>query len=525
MSQTAQKPNAPNPNTPSCPLCESPNTTRLSDQLIHKIGGDEFACWECEDTFRIEQLPGGADGGFYPASMVERKQWMNWYYMDIEGTRKKVPGTLKSSVGVVSTWSNEQNWRSFGDSLKYLDKNPSFEGVTYILSEDDPFVAFDGDDVRDPETGEVHPDFKELVSNVGSYTDVSASGTGLHIVVRGQLPDYLNTKAVYLPDHPGFPDAKIEIFSEGQHMVMTGDHLSGTPRRINERQGWIDAFERKYESQSPSDPHDTEDAQSDESDAETVSLPGGYKGGDSPDDRPQCYHAALKAREEHEGRRAFQTNTYAGLLGLYSEYPIKVIIDHFERHEPPYNFDEGKTRYHLERLQDKDLFRPSVYTLAQGGILSEPECDCPLHETEGEDRGTTKDIPEGKKMKPAQAIPLGSNPPTKKDASEAIQAPDFSYATRDRVTDAGRELGIASKDQILNHNRVDRGRTQVSKVLDALSDSGGVYHIRDGRYAYWCFGKGYVNEGRIEEIERQQDREIGFEWSDLKWITEIEEEE
>ena len=523
MSQTAkkpnaQKPNAPNPNTPNCPLCESPNTTRLSDRLIDRIGGDEFRCRECEDTFRIEQLPGWANDGFFPDSMVERDQWMCWFYADKDEREDKIPACWHKP-GDKSDYTDRENWTNFNDVLWHLEDKERYRGITYVLDKDDPFVVFDGDDVRDPETGEVHPGFKELTVRAGSYTDISTSGEGAHVIVRGELPEQYQGESItiHAPDIQGFESAKIEIFDSGRHIVMTGDHVSGTPMTIEDGQEEIDHLCEKW-----GDAQDSEEPESDQSDTETVPIPGGYDGGDPHGNRPNCYHAALKAREEHEGRRAFQTNTYAGLLGLWSEYPIKAIIEDFERHEPPYNFSESKTRYHLERLHDKGLARPSVYTLAQGGILKEPECSCSLHETNGEDRGTTKDIPDRKKMKPAQALPMGSNPPTKKDTPKAIQAPDFSYPTRERVTDAGRDLGIASQDQILNHNRVDRGRTQVSKVLDALSDAGGVYHIRDGRYAYWCFGKCFVNEGRIEEIERQQDREIGFEWSDLKSITEIE---
>ena len=515
MTQATQTETEPITNAPDCPLCKSPDTTRLPNRVIFRIGGDEFRCRQCEDTFRVEELPGWANQGLYPYSMVEREQWMNWYYKVVEGRRNKIPGTLKSDVGVVSKWSKQENWRAFDDSLRYLDKVPDFEGVTYILSEDDPFVVFDGDDLRDPETGELHSDFEKLIVKSESYTDISTSGEGAHVIVRGEIPT--NDLSIPLRDSQGFESAKVEVFDRSRHIVMTGEHVKGTPTTIEDGQEVIDdLFERWGETQ------DTEDSESDESEPETVSIPGGYEGGDAPDDRPECYHAALRAREEHEGRQAFQTNTYAGLLGLWLDYSIEVILAHLEKYEPPYDFDESKSRYHLERLDEKGLMRPSVYTLAQGGILSEPECDCSLHETKGGDRGTTKDIPDRKKMKPAQALPLGSNPPTRKNSLEVEKAPDFSSPTLDRVTDAGRDLGLASLDQILNHNRVDRGRTQVWKVLDALSDAGGVYHLKDGRYKYWCFGRGYVNEGRIEEIGRQQDREINFEWSDLKSIEEIE---
>ena len=510
MTQVTQIETEPIKNVPDCPLYASPNTTRLPDRLIDRIGGDEFGCRQCEDTFRFEELPGWANYGLYPYSMVKRDQWLNWFY----GDDGKVACTFRLGDGMVSQWSDAENWRSFDYSLEKLEEKEYLEGITYVLSEDDPFVVFDGDDVRDPETGELHSDFEKLIVGSESYTDISTSGEGAHVIVRGEIPT--NDLSIPLRDSQGFESAKVEVFDRKRHVVMSGEHVSGTPTTIEDGQEMIDHLCERWE-----ETQDTEDSESDESEPETVSIPGGYEGGDAPDNRPRCYHAALKAREEHEGGQAWDTNSRAGMLGLAAGYSVEQIVDDFGEHEPPYGFDREATREYIREMKGKDLNPPNASTLAQGGILKEPECDCPLHQTEGRDRGTTKDIPDRKKMKPAQALPLGSNPPTKKDSLEVEKAPDFSFPTLDRVTDAGRDLGIASLDQILNHNRVDRGRTQVSKVLDALSDSGGAYHIRDGRYGYWCFGKCYVNEGRIEEIERQQDREISFEWSDLKSIEEI----
>lgn len=52
-----------------------------------------------------------------------------------------------------------------------------------------PPVAFvDFDDVRDPATGEVPAEVAALVETLGGYTEVSQSGTGLHVYGRGTLP-------------------------------------------------------------------------------------------------------------------------------------------------------------------------------------------------------------------------------------------------------------------------------------------------------------------------------------------------
>ena len=105
------------------------------------------------------------------------------------------------------------------------------KGLVFIQTEDDPFVFVDGDDVRCPMSGEVHPAFIAFLEHFGyTYADISTSGTGAHAVYRGDLPGD-ETRAVWdIDTEPwGANDDKptIEIYS-GKHVnVTTGDQAKG----------------------------------------------------------------------------------------------------------------------------------------------------------------------------------------------------------------------------------------------------------------------------------------------------------
>jgi hypothetical protein len=73
---------------------------------------------------------------------------------------------------------------------QWAAKDPTLSGdLVFIQREADPFGFVDGDDVRDPDTGEVHPGFIAILEHLGlTYADVSTSGTGVHAVYRGELP-------------------------------------------------------------------------------------------------------------------------------------------------------------------------------------------------------------------------------------------------------------------------------------------------------------------------------------------------
>jgi hypothetical protein len=73
---------------------------------------------------------------------------------------------------------------------EWADMDPSLSSdLAFIQHEDDPFAFVDGDDVRDPETGDIHPAFRAILEHLGlTYADVSTSGSGVHAVYRGEIP-------------------------------------------------------------------------------------------------------------------------------------------------------------------------------------------------------------------------------------------------------------------------------------------------------------------------------------------------
>lgn len=111
--------------------------------------------------------------------------------------------------------------------------------------------------------------------------------------------------------------------------------------------------------------------------------------GDAPDERPDCYHAALsfrssEARKEHPNE--FKIDTYAGLLGLAAGYDVDTVTEDFEEYAPAGDsnkFDEQKTRKHLTRLAEKieneGMCPPALSTLREHGILKPDEqCTCSI---------------------------------------------------------------------------------------------------------------------------------------------------
>ena len=206
---------------------------------------DPPAAESAEPTFSAWEQADFADTapGVYPTDHRDRGSWMvhkgekmpfaPWSSRDEPAPCSKHNTTAdKCDCDARWKWGHEPNRRGFRKAKMMLD-DPAVAGLAFIQTDDDPFVFVDGDDVRDPDTGEVHPAFRAVLEHLGpTYADVSTSGTGVHAYYRGTLPADETAPSWPIDDEPfGANDdlPEIELYS-GKHVcIATGEHVSGTP--------------------------------------------------------------------------------------------------------------------------------------------------------------------------------------------------------------------------------------------------------------------------------------------------------
>jgi primase-polymerase (primpol)-like protein len=126
------------------------------------------------------------------------------------------------------------HWRNEGDVREVQVMAPDlFDGFGIVLTAAARLTFIDLDDVRDSETGVIAPWALQVVEVFDSWTELSASGTGLHIFPRGTLPGSgLNN---YLD---GNPAQRIEVYSTGRFACLTG-HVLEPVRPLADRQSLI----------------------------------------------------------------------------------------------------------------------------------------------------------------------------------------------------------------------------------------------------------------------------------------------
>lgn len=198
----------------------------------------------------------------YPRLHMGFTQWVTW--TTIEG--RKQPFSPWSDAENQYGWSNPENWAEYNTARKWADMHPRLTGVGFILQREgdpyqepaDPTVLIDFDDVRDPETGAVHPYAKHVIARAGTYADVSTSGTGVHLLGVGELPDGVTTIQDELPEHEDFPGAEIEVYDGKRFSAMTGKWIKESNRDVTDVDYWLRRLSRRFDTTDKAPSTDTD---------------------------------------------------------------------------------------------------------------------------------------------------------------------------------------------------------------------------------------------------------------------------
>lgn len=166
-----------------------------------------------------------------PEEMRKVPQWVLWRYEPgPKGKPTKVPYTVG---GEKASSTNPRTWSTFDAALATY-RNGAFDGIGFVLV-GDGLVAWDLDNAIDPETGEIKPWAAELVDKLKSYTEVTPSGAGLRVLLRGKLPV------------AGRKRGDVEVYQDKRYITVTGRHLPSTPETIEDRQAECMAvFEEQF---------------------------------------------------------------------------------------------------------------------------------------------------------------------------------------------------------------------------------------------------------------------------------------
>jgi primase-polymerase (primpol)-like protein len=241
-----------------------------------------------------------------PAELRQRDQWVLWRYMLRDGKPTKVPISAKTLQEASST--DPQTWSSFAEVVHALGEGSAFAGIGYTFSADDPYTGIDLDECL--ADGQLVPAAQQIVDAFSTYTEVSPSGTGVKMIIRGAKPDGARCKSKAID---GFKET--EVYDRARYFTITGQRWASTPEGISERQAELDELCRRLwppqETPSPRGTSPSEPVVADDQDlldrmfnskngAAIRALWNGdtsaYDGDDSAADMALCNHLAFWTR-------------------------------------------------------------------------------------------------------------------------------------------------------------------------------------------------------------------------------------
>lgn len=117
-----------------------------------------------------------------PLEMRECPQWLLWVYVEKPGRDKpiKLPVDV-SGESIDATTANMH----FSTVCEAMQAHPGrYSGIGFSFQEGDPFCGYDLDGILDAEGEITDPEIIEEVERLNSYTEISPSGHGLHIICK-----------------------------------------------------------------------------------------------------------------------------------------------------------------------------------------------------------------------------------------------------------------------------------------------------------------------------------------------------
>jgi putative DNA primase/helicase len=162
--------------------------------------------------------PERADLERIPAELRQLPRWVLWKLETRDGKTTKIPYAI---IGHRADTTNKATWTTFQQAREVQRTQAGYAGLGCVIAP--PYVGVDLDKCRDPESGEVEPWALQAIADLDSYTELSPSGRGFHIWVKGAVPSGGNRRG------------RIEMYGVARYFTMTGQHVEGTPTNINAR--------------------------------------------------------------------------------------------------------------------------------------------------------------------------------------------------------------------------------------------------------------------------------------------------
>lgn len=183
------------------------------------------------DQSDTDGLKDAADGGV-GSKLSDFPQWIVWRFEDRDdGKPTKV--LCSPTSGRRASTTDPSTWTSYNEGTQALAASPDrWDGVGFVFTKGDPYTGLDFDKcIKD---GRIHPFVQSLIQRLNSYTEISVSSTGIHVIIKGKLNGDRNStnKTPW--------GGKFEVYDRARFFTMTGRWVESTPKHPQPCQKQLD---------------------------------------------------------------------------------------------------------------------------------------------------------------------------------------------------------------------------------------------------------------------------------------------
>lgn len=148
-----------------------------------------------------------------PDELIELPQWVLWR-AEWDNKRQQYNKVPYSYAGYRASSTNNDTWTIFDAIHNLYEQNDQYDGIGFMLSDDDNYIVLDIDNAVD-KNGQITSDLALNMTEI-TYCEKSPSGTGLHCFFKGQLPTERKKKR---------KDLDLELYDTARFMTVTGESI------------------------------------------------------------------------------------------------------------------------------------------------------------------------------------------------------------------------------------------------------------------------------------------------------------
>ena len=163
-----------------------------------------------------------------PMELRQQPKWICWKWEERKGKMTKPLYNFKTNQYAKS--NDPTTWGDFMSAYKAY-KTGKYDGVGFVLTEDDNYAGIDWDDCLSD--GNILNGVRDEILRINSYTEISPSGNGMKTLIKGKLPG------------KGHHSKTLGVFDQLRYFCITGHIYKEVSGEIEKRQDELNALYKK----------------------------------------------------------------------------------------------------------------------------------------------------------------------------------------------------------------------------------------------------------------------------------------